>query len=81
MKISAIYHSITANVKMTPFAYFRYYESIIIDKERGRSNYTETLKREAMKFIIRRSSTNKPFFLYWAPDSTHAPAYASNKFR
>ncbi len=26
------------------------------------------------------SETEKPFFLYWAPDSTHGPTYASKQF-
>ena len=30
---------------------------------------------------MKRGSTAKPFFLYWAPDSTHSPSYASPKFR
>ena len=39
------------------------------------------LKIEALFYISKRAAIpQKPFFLYWAPDSTHAPVYASNKF-
>ena len=56
----------------------RYYEEFGIDINRGLSNYTQELLKHAMEFIDRKDSS--PYFLYWAPDSTHAPAYSSDKF-
>jgi hypothetical protein len=26
-------------------------------------------------------NSDAPYFLYWAPDSTHAPSYSSHKFK
>ena len=59
---------------------FRYYEEIAIDLKTKESNYTRMLKDEAIQFIRKRAQMEKPFFLYWAPDSTHAPSYASKEF-
>ena len=56
----------------------RYYEEFGIDINRGLSNYTQELLKHALEFIDRKDSS--PYFLYWAPDSTHAPAYSSDKF-
>ena len=57
----------------------RYYsDDFSIDINSGVSNYTQELLKHAMEFISRNDST--PFFLYWAPDSTHAPAYSSSSF-
>jgi hypothetical protein len=66
-------------VCITIVFFYRYYEDITMDK--GLSNYTQMLTLEAMKYISKRSISRKPFFLYWAPDSTHDPTYASEKFR
>lgn len=33
-----------------------------------------------MKFIQEQNSAGKPFFLYWTPDATHTPLYASKDF-
>ena len=43
------------------------------------SNYSQLLLDEALKFISLNISTS-PFFLYWAPDSTHGPWYSSASF-
>ena len=43
------------------------------------SNYSQLLLDEALKFISSNVSTS-PFFLYWAPDSTHGPWYSSPSF-
>ena len=34
--------------------------------------------QEALDFIAQAKS---PFYLYWAPDATHTPLYASKEFR
>jgi len=57
----------------------RYYEEFEIDIGRGVSNYSQLLLDEAVKFISSNGSTS-PFFLYWAPDSTHGPWYSSTSF-
>ena len=36
--------------------------------------------QEALDFIESQSKVKTPFFLYWAPDATHGPVYASSKF-
>lgn len=36
--------------------------------------------QEGLDFIIRQTQAQKPFFLYWAADATHAPVYASKRF-
>ena len=61
----------------------RYYEKFGIDTHKGISNYTYLLTKEALKYIHKRFTKvpQKPFFLYWAPDSTHGPTYSSEKFR
>ena len=56
----------------------RYYDDIIINQKTWESNYTRYLLDEAMDYI--RKPRKSPFFLYWAPDSTHAPNYASRKY-
>ena len=38
-------------------------------------------QQEAISFIKKQASAEKPFFLYWAPDATHEPVYASAKFK
>ena len=57
----------------------RYYEGDFLI-ENGVSNYTKLLKTEALKYIYHRADKG-PFFLYWAPDATHGPTYASEAFR
>ena len=37
------------------------------------------LSEESLEFISRDDSIS-PYFLYFAPDSTHGPTYASKKF-
>lgn len=36
--------------------------------------------QEALEFINRQTDNERPFFLYWAPDATHGPVYASKHF-
>lgn len=36
--------------------------------------------QEALDFIKRQQAAQRPFFLYWAIDATHAPVYASRPF-
>lgn len=36
--------------------------------------------QEGLDFIQRQAEAQKPFFLYWAPDATHTPVYASQGF-
>ena len=59
----------------------RYYQDFSIDTGKGLSNYTNILKTEALRYIYKRQESSKiepkPFFLYWAPDATHGPTYAS----
>ena len=56
------------------------YQDFNIDVGKGLSNYTNILTAEALKYIYKRqeSAKNEPFFLYWAPDATHGPTYASS---
>ena len=60
----------------------RYYEEFEIDIERGVGNYSQLLLQEALNFISSTSASNvsSPYFLYWAPDSTHGPWYSSPGF-
>ena len=60
----------------------RYYEEFEIDIERGVGNYSQLLLQEALNFISPTSASNvsSPYFLYWAPDSTHGPWYSSPGF-
>ncbi|KAK0149297.1 N-acetylgalactosamine-6-sulfatase [Merluccius polli] len=58
----------------------RYYEEFQINKKTGESNLTQIYLQEALGFIHRQSLSGQPFFLYWAPDSTHSPVYASKPF-
>uniref|UniRef100_A0A3P8UEL6 Galactosamine (N-acetyl)-6-sulfatase n=1 Tax=Cynoglossus semilaevis TaxID=244447 RepID=A0A3P8UEL6_CYNSE len=59
----------------------RYYEDeFVIDGKTGESNITMMYLNESMEFILRQSKAHRPFFLYYAPDATHAPVYASKKF-
>lgn len=36
--------------------------------------------QEAFDFILDQIEMQRPFFLYWAADATHAPVYASKPF-
>ncbi|XP_074616561.1 N-acetylgalactosamine-6-sulfatase-like isoform X1 [Acropora palmata] len=58
----------------------RYYQQFAINRKTGESNLTQMFTMEALDFIDTQAKTRKPFFLYWAPDSTHTPVYASAKF-
>ncbi|XP_028417908.1 N-acetylgalactosamine-6-sulfatase-like isoform X1 [Dendronephthya gigantea] len=55
----------------------RYYEEFPINPKTGESNLTQLYIEEALNFI---SKEKGPFFLYWAPDATHTPLYASEEF-
>ena len=57
----------------------RYYEEFEIDIQRGVANYSQLLLQEALNFIS-TSNVSQPYFLYWAPDSTHGPWYSSPAF-
>ncbi|XP_045616126.1 N-acetylgalactosamine-6-sulfatase [Procambarus clarkii] len=57
----------------------RYFEDFPIDKSAAVSNMTQLFTEEAVGFIERQAPQG-PFFLLWAPDATHAPEYASDKF-
>jgi len=37
--------------------------------------------QEAIQFIENEANSKQPFMLYWTPDATHTPLYASEKFR
>ncbi|KAF7664751.1 hypothetical protein LDENG_00167610 [Lucifuga dentata] len=58
----------------------RYYEEFKIDKKTGESNLTQIYLQEGLDFILHQTQAQRPFFLYWAPDATHAPVYASKRF-
>uniref|UniRef100_A0A7N8X346 N-acetylgalactosamine-6-sulfatase n=1 Tax=Mastacembelus armatus TaxID=205130 RepID=A0A7N8X346_9TELE len=58
----------------------RYYEEFKIDKKTGESNLTQIYLLEGLDFINRQTEAQRPFFLYWAADATHAPVYASKRF-
>ncbi|XP_076831146.1 N-acetylgalactosamine-6-sulfatase [Brachyhypopomus gauderio] len=58
----------------------RYYEEFKIDDRTGESNLTQIYLQEGLDFILQQTMARKPFFLYWAPDATHAPVYASKRF-
>ncbi|CAN9507163.1 unnamed protein product [Ophioblennius macclurei] len=58
----------------------RYYEEFQINVKTGESNLTQIFLREGLEFIHRQTKAQQPFFLYWAPDATHTPLYASRGF-
>lgn len=58
----------------------RYYEDFAINRKTGESNLTQLYIKEAEVFIEKQVKKQKPFFLYWAVDATHAPVYASSMF-
>ncbi|CAL4122669.1 unnamed protein product, partial [Meganyctiphanes norvegica] len=55
----------------------RYYEEFPIHQ--GESNMTVLFTSEAVSFIHEQAG-KEPFFLYWAPDATHSPTYASKAY-
>lgn len=59
----------------------RYYEEFSIDRKNYLSNMTKIYIQEAVDFIERMNSQNSSFFLYWAPDATHAPVYSSSEWK
>lgn len=59
----------------------RYYEDYEINDVTGVSNLTQIYIQEALNFIEAQASKKQPFLLYWTPDATHTPLYASAKFR
>ncbi|XP_066510373.1 N-acetylgalactosamine-6-sulfatase-like isoform X2 [Hoplias malabaricus] len=58
----------------------RYYEEFEINVKTGESNLTQIYLKESLSFIRQQTLAQNPFFLYWAPDATHAPVYASEHF-
>ncbi|XP_007937357.1 N-acetylgalactosamine-6-sulfatase [Orycteropus afer afer] len=58
----------------------RFYEEFPINLKTGEANLTQIYLQEALDFIKRKHSRQRPFFLYWAVDATHAPVYASKPF-
>ncbi|XP_050048317.1 N-acetylgalactosamine-6-sulfatase-like [Dermacentor andersoni] len=59
----------------------RYYEDFEINVKTATSNITVLYTEEAVSFIRRQAARRQPFFLYWAPDSTHLPVYSSEAVR
>jgi len=59
----------------------RYYQDFPIYKKIGESNLTQLYIQEATDFITASTKAGKPFLLYWTPDATHTPVYASSQFR
>lgn len=59
----------------------RYYEDFEINVKTATSNITVLYTEEAVSFIRRQAAHRQPFFLYWAPDSTHLPVYSSEAVR
>lgn len=59
----------------------RYYEKeFAIDDQKHVSNLTSKFADEALNYIKARSADKKPFFLYFTPDTLHAPTYRSEAF-
>ncbi|MCI4393208.1 hypothetical protein PGIGA_G00154780 [Pangasianodon gigas] len=58
----------------------RYYEEFKINRKTGESDLTQQFLQEALDFISHQNTAHQPFFLYWAPDATHEPVYASKQF-
>jgi len=57
----------------------RYYTNFTI--KGGRSNLTQLFIKEATTFIQDQVEAATPFLLYWTPDATHQPTYASEMFK
>ncbi|XP_046920140.2 N-acetylgalactosamine-6-sulfatase [Dermatophagoides farinae] len=75
------------NVKMPNVPLFRndkmigrYYENILIDRKNQQSDILKNFTQEAIEFIQQESAKGNPFFLYWTPDTLHAPTYRSAEF-
>nr|XP_054748513.1 N-acetylgalactosamine-6-sulfatase-like isoform X1 [Lytechinus pictus] len=58
----------------------RYYEEFAIDRKTGESNLTQLYIQEGVSFVEQSVAARQPFFLYWTPDATHEPLYASKSF-
>ena len=58
----------------------RYYTNFTIDKKTGESQISQIFLKEGLQFIDEQHESEKPFFLYWTPDATHDPNYASPAF-
>ncbi|XP_020617338.1 N-acetylgalactosamine-6-sulfatase-like [Orbicella faveolata] len=58
----------------------RYYQQFPINHKTGESNLTQIYTEEALDYIETQAKMQRPFFLYWAPDATHTPLYASSSF-
>jgi len=59
----------------------RYYEGEwAINRTSGESNITRMFADAAVDFVTRSARFADPFYLYFTPDGTHAPAYASKQF-
>ncbi|XP_015792730.1 N-acetylgalactosamine-6-sulfatase-like [Tetranychus urticae] len=59
----------------------RLFEDFAINKATFTSNLTQIYTRKALEYIQSNiDSNNRPFFLLWSPDATHAPSYRSEKF-
>ncbi|KAK2496304.1 hypothetical protein MC885_011895 [Smutsia gigantea] len=58
----------------------RFYEEFPINLKTGEANLTQIYLQEALDFIKKQWAAQRPFFLYWAIDATHAPVYASKPF-
>lgn len=57
----------------------RYFNDFRIDEQTQTANITDWYRVEALKFIDQNAGKT-PFFLYFAPDSTHARTYKSQRF-
>eukprot|EP00116_Pleurobrachia_bachei_P003728 sb/3463990/ len=58
----------------------RYYTNFTIVKGTGQSNISQIFLEEGLSFIESQVKAETPFFLYWTPDATHGPTYASPMF-
>lgn len=58
----------------------RYYENVFIDRQNQVSEMLKNFTDEAIEFIAKESRNGNPFFLYWTPDTLHAPTYRSRSF-
>lgn len=55
----------------------RYYQNIAINRKTQISDLTQIYIKEAIDFI---TSQSQPFFLYWTPDTLHAPTFRSKQY-
>ncbi|XP_077503486.1 N-acetylgalactosamine-6-sulfatase-like [Amblyomma americanum] len=70
------------NVQRPNIAFFlddhmigRYFEDFKINLTTSTSNLTKLYAQEAVDFIEKQAARRQPFFLYCAPDASHAPVY------